>query len=158
MSSKRIAKEFAECSENAPEGYTIALGGGGSDLHRWNATLSGPADTPYAGGHFGVVITLPTDYPFKAPVVTFASRIYHPNITNDSLGNVCLALLKSENWKPATKLRAVLDAVRQLLVAPQPDDPLEARIADEYRSDRAEFDKQAAAYTENYAKGAPKFS
>jgi len=128
-----------------------------ADVHRWHVVLDGPADSVYAGGRFGIVVTLPTDYPFKAPVVTFATRIYHPNITNDSLGQICLSLLKSENWKPASRLMNVLEAVRSLLVEPLPDDPLEPRIAEEYKTDRKEFDKNAKAYVNRYAKGLVEF-
>jgi ubiquitin-protein ligase len=129
-----------------------------ADVHKWHVTLAGPPNTVYAGGNYGVTVVLPIDYPFKPPVVTFATRIYHPNITNDNLGNICLGLLKSENWKPASRLLAVLEAVRSLLVEPLPDDPLEARIADEYKNNRKEFEKQAKYYVSKYAKGAPTFS
>ncbi|KAL2153564.1 hypothetical protein VTH82DRAFT_4719 [Thermothelomyces myriococcoides] len=155
-SNKRIAKEFAECTSSPPPGMSITLPDE-SDLHTWHVVLEGPENTVYAGGRFGVVVTLPPDYPFRAPTITFATRIYHPNVTNDSLGNICLAPLKAENWKPSTRLAGVLEAVRHLLVEPQPDDPLEARIADEFRSDRAEFDRNARAYVQRYARGPVKF-
>ncbi len=128
-----------------------------SDLHKWHVVLDGPDSTVYAGGRFGLVVTLPTEYPFKAPSITFSTRIYHPNVTNDTLGSICLGLLKPENWKPSTRLVSVLEAVRALLVEPLPDDPLEARIADEYRNDRKEFEKNARAYVQRYAKGPVKF-
>jgi ubiquitin-protein ligase len=69
------------------------------------------------------------------------------------MGNICLSILKAENWKPASRIRGVLEAVRNLLIEPQPDDPLEARIADEYKNDRASFEKSAKQYVERYAKG-----
>jgi ubiquitin-conjugating enzyme E2 D/E len=47
----------------------------------------------------------------------------------------------------------VLEAVRGLLVEPNPDDPLEARIADEYRQDRSGWEKTAKQYVTRYAKG-----
>lgn len=128
-----------------------------SNLHRWHVTLQGPANTVYSAGQFGLIVQLPNDYPFKAPLVTFATRIYHPNVTNDDVGNICIPQLKPENWKPASKLAAVLESVRQLLVEPNPDDPLEPRIADEYRAARAQFDKTAREYVTRYAKGSPKF-
>lgn len=124
---------------------------------RWHVTLQGPANTVYSSGQFGLVVQLPKEYPFKAPLVTFATRIYHPNVTNDESGNICIPLLKSENWKPVCKLEQVLEAVRDLLAEPNPDDPLEPRIADEYRNSRAQFDKTAREYAARYAKGPPRF-
>lgn len=99
-----------------------------------------------------MLIKLPADYPFKAPAVSFATRVYHPNVTNDAAGAICLGLLKPENWKPASRVRAVLDAVRRLLAEPNPDDALEARIADEYKTDRGAFDENVRAYVARYAK------
>ena len=149
-------QELADCMANPPAGMKIELANE-SDIHKWHITLAGPPSTVYAGGTFGLVVSLPADYPFKPPLVTFATRIYHPNVTNDSLGNICLGALKPENWKPASRLLGVLEAVRGLLIEPQPDDPLEARIADEYKNKRADFDKTARNYVSRYAKGAVKF-
>ncbi|KAI1382971.1 ubiquitin-conjugating enzyme [Hypoxylon trugodes] len=151
-SQKRIIKEFQDCTNNPPQGMTITLPSE-TDLHLWTATLTGPPGTVYAGGIFQLSILLPPDYPFKAPLVTFTTRIYHPNVTNDSAGNICLAMLKPENWKPASRVSAVLDAVRQLLIEPNPDDPLEPRIADEFRTNPREFEKNARSYVTRYALG-----
>jgi len=136
---------------------TIALASD-TDLHKWRVTLTGPSNTVYADGSFGVLVNLPPNYPFTPPVVSFVTRIYHPNITNDSTGNICLAALKPENWKPASRLRVVLEAVRNLLMEPQPDDPLEVRIAEEYKNNRKEFEKQAKYYVTKYAKGPVQFA
>ncbi|CAJ2512699.1 Uu.00g008180.m01.CDS01 [Anthostomella pinea] len=148
---KRISKEFQECTTSPPPGMTITLPSE-TDLHKWSIQLTGPPNTPYANGVFNLTLSLPTEYPFKAPAVNFATRIWHPNVTNDATGNICLSVLKPENWKPASRVKGVLEAVRQLLVEPNPDDPLEARIADEFRTDRAEFDKNARSYVAQYAK------
>ncbi|KAI4864161.1 ubiquitin-conjugating enzyme [Hypoxylon rubiginosum] len=151
-SQKRISKELQECMTSPPTGMTITLPSE-SDLHTWSVKLAGPPGSPYAGGLFTLSVVLPPDYPFKAPQVTFATRIYHPNVTNDSAGAICLGMLKAENWKPASRVRAVLDAVRQLLAEPNPDDPLEARIADEFRGAPREFEKNARSYVARYAQG-----
>ncbi|KAI1134019.1 ubiquitin-conjugating enzyme [Hypoxylon sp. FL0543] len=150
-SQKRITKELQECMASPPPGVTITPSE--SDIHTWTATLIGPPGTPYAGGLFSLSVVLPQDYPFKAPQVTFDTRIYHPNVTNDSAGAICLGMLKPENWKPASRLSAVLHAVRQLLIEPNPDDPLEPRIADEFRNNPREFERNARNYVARYAQG-----
>ncbi|KAK8150451.1 hypothetical protein MY1884_007981 [Beauveria asiatica] len=155
-STRRITKEYGELTQSPPAGYHIALGPNDS-LHTWHVTLSAPKESIYHPGRYGIMLNLPTEYPFKAPVVKFTTRIYHPNVTNDSLGNICLGLLKTENWKPSTKISAVLDALRNLLVEPLPDDPLEDRIAEQYRNDRQGFEKAAKGFVEKYAMGDPTF-
>ncbi|KAK6958444.1 hypothetical protein Daesc_001245 [Daldinia eschscholtzii] len=122
-----------------------------TDLYHWSVTLAGPPASVYSGGTFTLSVNLPRDYPFKAPQVTFVTRIYHPNVTNDSVGSICLSILKPENWKPASRVRAVLDSIRQLLVEPNPDDPLEPRIAEEFKNNPREFEKNARAYVARYA-------
>ncbi|KAI1436108.1 ubiquitin-conjugating enzyme [Xylaria sp. CBS 124048] len=153
VSNKRLAKELQECTSEPPAGMTIGLRSE-SDLQNWSVTLYGPPGTAYAGGTFKINVAFPSDYPFKPPQVNFATRIYHPNVTNDAHGNICLAILKPESWKPASRIRAILDALRQLLIEPNPDDPLEARIADEYRNNRSEFEENAKSYVIRYAKSA----
>ncbi|KAL7628479.1 hypothetical protein AAE478_002682 [Parahypoxylon ruwenzoriense] len=152
-SQKRISKaSLLKCTSSPPTGMTVTLPSE-ADVHTWSVTLLGPPTSTYSGGTFQLSVVLPPDYPFKAPQVTFATRIYHPNVTNDSLGSICLGMLKPENWKPSSRVRAVLDAVRQLLLEPNSDDPLEARIADEYRNARPEFEKNARSYVQRYAQG-----
>ncbi|KAI1504487.1 ubiquitin-conjugating enzyme [Biscogniauxia marginata] len=150
-SHKRITKELQECMATPPIGMTITLPSE-SDLRKWNIKLVGPEKTVYAEGTYDITVELPEDYPFKAPQINFVTRIYHPNVTNDSLGNICLSALKPENWKPASRIKGVLEAVRQLLVEPNPDDPLEARIAEEYKTNLPEFEKNAKSYVARYAK------
>ncbi|KAH8594267.1 ubiquitin-protein ligase [Bisporella sp. PMI_857] len=148
--SKRIAKEFAELSQSPPSGIKVSLVSE-SDLHLWDVVLEGPKDTPYAGGKYKLQLSLPKEYPFKAPVVNFKTRIYHPNITNDEKGSMCIGILKPDQWKPACMISGALVAVQDLLREPVPDDAVETSIAEQYKNDRAGFDKTAKAATKQHA-------
>lgn len=103
------------------------------------------------GGKFNIQVTLPKEYPFKPPVLAFRTKIYHPNVTNDEKGSMCLGMLKPEEWKPPNKIVDVLALVRAVLAAPQPDDAVEPAIAEAFKNNRAEFDKIARDWVQKYA-------
>lgn len=64
---------------------------------------------------------------------------------------MCLGMLKAEEWKPPTKIIAVLEFARQLLREPNPDDAVEGKIAEQLRRDRAGWEKEARDWTKRYA-------
>jgi ubiquitin-protein ligase len=103
-------------------------------------------------GKFKISVSLPKEYPFKPPTVSFKTKIYHPNVSNDDKGTMCLGMLRSDEWKPPNKIRDVLMLVRQILAAPQPDDAVESRIADEYKNNREVFEKNAKEFIAKYCK------
>ncbi|KAI9143790.1 ubiquitin-conjugating enzyme/RWD-like protein, partial [Paraphysoderma sedebokerense] len=140
--------ELTELSRTPPE--NVSVGPKSDDnLLEWTGTIIGPANTPYAGGLYKIDIDFPADYPFKPPKVTFKTKMYHPNIDED--GSICLHILKTDVWKPATKLTDVLNALVSLLVVPNPDDPLVSSIAEEYKADKAKFEKKAKEFAKKYA-------
>ncbi|KAI0393001.1 ubiquitin-conjugating enzyme [Xylariaceae sp. FL0594] len=149
-SQKRIAKEFQICVTSPIDGLVVTLPQE-NDLTKWTVTLAGPPSTPYEGGVFTLAVSFPPEYPFKPFSVNFSTRIYHPNVTNDDAGSICIASLKPDEYKPNKRVRDVLSDVRDLLVKPNPDDPLEARIADEFVNDRSAFEKSARNYVTRYA-------
>ncbi|CAJ0651916.1 8490_t:CDS:2, partial [Entrophospora sp. SA101] len=89
----------------------------GDNLYDWVSTITGPADSPYAGGIFFLDINFPQDYPFKPPKVVFRTRIYHCNI--NSSGQICLDILK-DNWSPALTISKVLLSICSLLTDANP--------------------------------------
>ena len=47
------------------------------------------------------------DYPVAPPTITFATKVFHPNV-NFETGEICLDILKRE-WTPAWNLEVNLD-------------------------------------------------
>ncbi|CAE7793339.1 ubc4, partial [Symbiodinium microadriaticum] len=124
MALKRIQRELQELGREPPD--NVSAGPVGDDLFRWQATLMGPEDSPYAGGVFFVDIVFPADYPFKPPKLAFSTRIYHCNINSN--GSICLDILKDQ-WSPALTISKVLISLGSLLTDANPDDPLVPEIA-----------------------------
>ncbi|KAI9138335.1 ubiquitin-conjugating enzyme/RWD-like protein [Paraphysoderma sedebokerense] len=116
------------------------------------AQIQGPENSPYADGTFTLICTVPDVYPHQPPLVKFVTPIYHPNI--DSNGRICLEILKTgreSGWKPGYNLRSVFLSIVELLREPNPDDPLVAAIANEFKLNRPLFERKAKDYTAQHA-------
>ncbi|KAH0286757.1 ubiquitin-conjugating enzyme [Aureobasidium namibiae CBS 147.97] len=151
MANKRIVTELGQVSNNPVPGTQVQLAEEGN-VFLWEVIMQGPEDSVYANGKFNISVSLPKEYPFKPPTVSFKTKIYHPNVSNDDKGTMCLGMLRSDEWKPPNKIRDVLMLVRQILAAPQPDDAVESRIADEYKNNREVFEKNAKEFVAKYCK------
>ena len=153
MESRRLQKEYEEIRKlgNAMTNpYGIGADIVGGDMTHWKGMIKGPEGTPYDGGTFLIDIHIPPDYPYKPPKMKFDTRIWHPNISSQT-GAICLDILKDE-WSPALTIRTALLSLQALLCAPQPDDPQDAVVASQYRTNKAEFDRTAAEWTRTHAR------
>eukprot|EP01084_Bolivina_argentea_P109823 196218_1 len=138
MALRRISKELVEMERDPPP--NCSAGPTENDLFEWQATITGPADTPYDGGVFFMSIKFPHSYPFKPPKLQFLTKIYHCNV--NAKGLICLDTLK-DGWSPALTISKVLLSVSSLLNDPNPNDPLVPSIAKQYRTNRKLHDKTA---------------
>lgn len=146
----RLGRELAKISNSDSKG--ICVFPKDDNLQILEAQITGPEGTPYEKGVFKLEIMVPEKYPFTPPSIKFLTKIYHPNI--DDNGRICLDLIKMPpkgGWKPTIGIEALLIAIRMLLESPNPEDPLMADIAEEYKRYNADFVTKAKAYTEKYA-------
>ncbi|XP_022111852.1 ubiquitin-conjugating enzyme E2 2-like [Acanthaster planci] len=139
-------KELQDLGRNPPP--NCSAGPVGDDLFHWQATIMGPPKSPYADGIFVLKIDFPDRYPFKPPMVVFTTKIYHLNIS--SKGSICLDILRSQ-WSPAFTISKVLLSIYELLIKPDPDDPLVPEIASIYKTDRKKYEELAKEWTQKYA-------
>ncbi|RZF43729.1 hypothetical protein LSTR_LSTR010396 [Laodelphax striatellus] len=110
----------------------------------------GPAGTPYAGGIWMILLTLPANYPFQSPSIGFMNRVYHPNIDLQS-GSVCLDVI-NQKWSPLFNLSNIFDSFLPLLLSyPEPEDPLNANAAALFINDREKFDEVVRSHVAQYA-------
>lgn len=143
---KRIQKETQNLANEAPPG--ISAQPDDENYRYFHILMGGPAGTPYEGGLYTLELFLPEDYPMEPPKVRFLTKIYHPNI--DKLGRICLDILK-DKWSPALQIRTVLLSIQALLSSPEPDDPLDASVADHFKNNRSDAEKLARQWNSTYA-------
>ena len=146
----RVEQELKRMNQDPPSG--ISLWPIDGQLDNLEATIEGPEGTPYFGGEFHLSVIIPERYPMLPPTIRFTTPIYHPNINNS--GVICLDTLKSEphgKWKPSLNLSVLLTQIRILMEEPNPEDPLDTDIADQFTKNRAAFYKEAQKQTQLHA-------
>jgi len=143
---RRIARELTTMNKTPIEGVTVTPAE--DNMRLWNVVITGPPDSPYAKGTFKVKIEFPEEFPFKAPSLTFQTKVYHPGINDE--GQICVPVL-SDQWKPTVTIQSVLQTVYEKLANPSPDEPYEADIAALLKSDKAKFQSNAKEWTKKYA-------
>jgi len=146
-SHRRLQKELADLRERGMRTFQDVQVDE-ANLLIWEGLLL-PDKPPYNKGAFRIQITFPNDYPFKPPSVLFKTKIYHPNI--DENGQVCLDVIHSEHWKPATKVETVITSLIKLINEPEPSHPLRSDLAEEFEKNKKKFLKAAEDYTKKYA-------
>ena len=145
---KRECKNFIKDPPFNCSGGAITKSNGEIDYYNWNATITGPQQSPYENGIFNLEIRFPPNYPYKPPNITFKTSIYHPNISKR--GDICLDILKDQ-WSPALTITKVLLSICSLLTDPNPDDPLRPSVADLYLHNKVEYECNAREHTYKHA-------
>lgn len=103
----------------------------------------------YEKGKFKVEINIPKSYPFEPPKMKFITKVWHPNISSQT-GAICLDILKDQ-WSPALTIKTALLSLQALLSCPEPNDPQDAVVAQQYLKEKDAFDRTAREWTEKYA-------
>ncbi|CAM6088889.1 unnamed protein product [Calypogeia fissa] len=149
LDTSRVQKELVEIERDKHlSGVSISIYE--DDLARMRGTITGPHGTPYEGGVFSVDIHLPSAYPFEPPKMQFITKVWHPNVSSQN-GAICLDILKDQ-WSPALTLKTALLSLQALLSTPEPDDPQDAVVAQQYLRDYSLFQGTARYWTETFAK------
>uniref|UniRef100_A0ACD5TTS8 Uncharacterized protein n=1 Tax=Avena sativa TaxID=4498 RepID=A0ACD5TTS8_AVESA len=105
----------------------------------------------YQGGVWKVRVELPDAYPYRSPSIGFVNKIYHPNVDELS-GSVCLDVI-NQTWSPMFDLVNVFEVfLPQLLLYPNPSDPLNGEAAALLMRDRPAYEIKVKEFCEKYAK------
>ena len=115
------------------------------DILSWHGVIFGPEDTPWEGGTFKVTLQFSEEYPNKAPVVKFVSRMFHPNIYQN--GSICLDILQNL-WSPIYDVSGILTSIQSLLSDPNPASPANGEAARLYTENKREYARRVREVVE----------
>jgi ubiquitin-conjugating enzyme E2 A len=141
MSSKakmRLMKDLKICNKPDDNTQVYAMPTS-SNFFVWEAIIFGPQDTIWEGGTFKLLLEFNEEYPNKAPVAKFKTKMFHPNIYAD--GSICLDILTNQ-WSPIYDVSTVLVSIQSLLSDPNPNSPANSEAAKLYVDNKEEYNKR----------------
>ncbi|PKU67629.1 ubiquitin-conjugating enzyme E2 4 [Dendrobium catenatum] len=120
-------------------------------MNEFFVDFHGPKESLYQGGVWRIRVELPDAYPYKSPSIGFVNKIYHPNVDETS-GSICLDVI-NQTWSPMFDLVNVFEVfLPQLLLYPNPSDPLNGEAAALMMRDKAAYEQRVKEYCEKHAK------
>ena len=87
---RRIMKELDDMSNDRDSGMQAELLDTNNMMHL-RGWFAGPPDSPYSGGTFHIDIQLPENYPFVPPKMKFETRVWHPNVSSQTVSAILCA-------------------------------------------------------------------
>ncbi len=140
---RRLAQEYQLIRNYEPNFDAV-----GGDLTHYKGIIIGSG--VYDGGVFVVEIILPRSFPFVPPEVVWHTRIWHPNFTDEEPARICESIL-NKDWYPNMHIVSVIEALKNLLANPNPDDPLNVWAAQELKLYPERFVARVREYIRLYA-------
>jgi ubiquitin-conjugating enzyme E2 S len=149
-SMRRLAKDQATLRTSTPPNYLFPQGDElPDDLTQLIILITGAHGTPYSQGVWKLHLKMPEDYPINPPKAIFKTRIFHPNV-DENTGAVCLETLKRD-WDKKLTLKDILVTISCLLINPNPDSALNAEAGSLLQEDYDAFARKAKLMTSIHA-------
>eukprot|EP01129_Flabellula_baltica_P011881 TRINITY_DN5275_c0_g1_i3.p1 TRINITY_DN5275_c0_g1~~TRINITY_DN5275_c0_g1_i3.p1 ORF type:complete len:145 (-),score=21.59 TRINITY_DN5275_c0_g1_i3:70-504(-) len=102
----------------------------------WGVILRGPQGSAYEGLELPFILTIPLEYPFKAPEVTFQIPLFHPNVEYNT-GRMCSGILSP--WAPEMTINDCVNIMCHMFNEPSLSSPLNEEAAWVWQNDKNQF-------------------
>lgn len=154
MAERRLLKEYGQLGKKPVGNENRQILGlmplTEDNMFEWEAWIAKPTKEDsdyYYNGKWKLDIRVGARYPVEPPLVRFSREtpVFHPNVNMDT-GEICLDILKLENWSPAWNLQYLVVAILLLLDDPEPDSPLNVDLANLFRHDKVGFESMVQYY------------
>lgn len=83
--TRRIQKEIADIHTDSLSNISAIPLGNGDDLTHLKGSFKGPPGTPYEGGTYTIDVRIPGEYPFRPPIMRFDTKVWHPNVSSQTV-------------------------------------------------------------------------
>jgi len=145
----RIPKEYEKLTKDPLENIILEMQP--SNIYEWKFVIFGPKDSPYEGGVYEGILSIPKEYPMRPPQVKFTSKLFHPNVYHD--GKLCISILHEgkdetgyehelDRWRPINNIRTVFISIISLLHDPNADSAANLDAAKLWRDNREGYNKR----------------
>ena len=116
---RRVRSELRDlCRGNWNEKLVAVRVPDPTDVFHFQGIIISPEDSPTGMYIFFIDIQCPEGYPFEPPKIKVLNKMWHPKIDPRLGGNICLAELAPQNWKPHLKLEVALSSIQILFADP----------------------------------------
>jgi ubiquitin-conjugating enzyme E2 G1 len=144
----RIPKEYEKLTNDPVENVILEINP--SNIFEWNFVIFGPKDTPYEGGTYQGILSIPKEYPLRPPQVKFTTKLFHPNVYTD--GKLCISILHegkdefgyehiSERWNPSHSVNSILMSILSIISSPNFESPANVDASIMWRNNYSEYKK-----------------
>ena len=89
---RRLGKELADLQSDTHSHISVLPAGSSDDLTHLKGTFTGPEGTPYEGGTYVIDVRITSEYPFKPPVMKFDTKVWHPNVSSQTVSRTLFSL------------------------------------------------------------------
>tara|TARA_B110000114_G_C15062847_1_gene386133 strand:- start:21 stop:1436 length:1416 start_codon:yes stop_codon:yes gene_type:complete len=143
---KRIQKEYRDLVKNPIENIVILPNP--DNIYEWHYVILG-TDEPYKKGHYYGILTLPNEYPYKAPRIIMKT----PNGRFKPDTRLCFSMsdYHQETWNPNWNIRTIMIGFYSfMLEESQTEGSVETTYSEklEYATNSLEFNKKIEIYEE----------